>query len=127
HSAQLLYDAAKRLGYDPFPIPMLRNSVPYNSRPACYRMRSCVGFACPVNAKNGTHNTVIPKAIQSGNCELRTHCQVAEIMVDEKGHATGVKYFDQNDKGRIQTADIVVVAAAAVETARLLLNSKSTL
>lgn len=123
----LLSNAAKRLGYHPFPIPMLRNSVRYNGRPACYRMRSCVGFACPVNAKCGTHNTVIPTAIKSGNCELRIHCQVAEIMVDEKGRATGVKYFDENNKGQTQTADIVVVAAAAIETARLLLNSKSTL
>jgi choline dehydrogenase-like flavoprotein len=124
-SAWVLHDAAKRLGLSPFPIPMLRNSVRYGGRPACYRMRSCVGFACPVNAKCGTHNTVIPTAIETGNCELRTHCQVAEIMLDEKGRAKGVKYFDKNDKGQIQTADIVIVAAAAVETARLLLNSKS--
>ncbi len=44
-----------------------------------------------------------------------------------KGYATGVKYFDENDNGQTQTADIVVVAAAAIETARLLLNSKSKL
>ena len=48
-------------------------------------------------------------------------------MLDEKGRATGVKYFDENDKGQIQTADIVVISAAAIETARLLLNSKSKL
>jgi choline dehydrogenase-like flavoprotein len=123
----LLSDASKRLGLHPFPIPMLRNSIRYNGRPACYRMRSCVGFACPVNAKCGTHNTVIPTAIKSGNCELRTHCQVAEIMLDEKGRATGVKYFDENNRAQIQTADLVVVSAAAIETARLLLNSKSKL
>ena len=126
-AAWVLHDAAKRLGLSPFPIPMLRNSIRYGGRPACYRMRSCVGFACPVNAKNGTHNTVIPMAISTGNCELRTHCQVSEITIDSKGRATGVKYFDEKDKGHIQTADIVVVAAAAVETARLLLLSKSKL
>ena len=124
---QLLVDASKRLGLHPFPIPMLRNSVRYNGRPACYRMRSCVGFACPVNAKCGTHNTVIPIAIKSGNCELRTNCQVAEIMLDEKGRATGIKYFDENGKGQVQTADVVVISAAAIETARLLMNSKSKL
>ena len=124
---EMLHAAATRLGLHPFSIPMLRNSVPYSGRPACYRMRTCVGFACPVNAKCGTHNTVIPTALESGNCELRTNCQVAEIMMNEKGLATGVKYYDENDKGLIQTADIVIVAAAAVETARLLLNSKSDL
>ena len=124
---QLLFDASKRMGLHPFPIPMLRNSIRYNGRPACYRMRSCVGFACPVNAKCGTHNTVIPTALKTNNCELRTNCQVAEIMHDEKGRATGVKYFDENNKGQIQTADLVVISAAAIETARLLLNSKSKL
>ena len=124
---QILSDVTRRLGLNPFPCPMLRNSVRYNGRPACYRLRTCVGHACPVNAKNGTHNTVIPIAIETGNCELRTHCQVAEILINEKGNATGVKYYDENDKEQIQTADIVVVAAAAIETARLLLNSKSKL
>jgi choline dehydrogenase-like flavoprotein len=52
---------------------------------------------------------------------------VAEIMVNEQGNATGVKYFDSDDKGHIQTADIVVVSASANETPRLLLNSKSKL
>ena len=124
---QMLHDTATRMGLHPFSIPMLRNSVRYNGRPACYRVRNCVGFACPVGAKCGTHNTVIPIAINTGNCELRTHCKVAEIMIDDKGRATGVKYFDENEKGQIQTADLVVVSAAAIETARLLLNSKSKL
>ena len=124
---QLLHDAATRMGLHPFSIPMLRNSVRYNGRPACYRVRNCVGFACPVGAKCGTHNTVIPIAINTGNCDLRTHCKVAEIMTDDNGRVTGVKYFDENDKGQVQTADIVVISAAAIETARLLLNSKSKL
>jgi len=122
---KVLEAACKRLGLHPFPIPMARNSVPYNGRGACIRNHTCVGFACPVNAKNGTHNTVIPKAIASGNCELRTRCTVVEVIVDGDGHARGVKYFDKDKRLRIQTADIVVVAASAIETARLLLSSKS--
>lgn len=127
NEGEVIYQAAKRLGLNPFPIPMLRNSEPYNDRAGCIRNLTCVGFACPVNAKNGTQNTVIPKAIATGNCEVRTNSMVAEIMVNDQGKATGVKYFDNDDKGHIQTADIVVIAGAAVETARLLLNSKSKL
>jgi choline dehydrogenase-like flavoprotein len=123
--AGLLKDAAQRLGLHPFSIPMLRNSVPYNGRPACYRMRTCIGFACPVNAKSGTHNTVIPVALQTGNCELRTQCIVSEVIVDESGKITGVSYFDKDKKKQTQLADIVILSAAAIETARLLLNSKS--
>jgi choline dehydrogenase-like flavoprotein len=124
-TGKILEAAAKRKGWHPFPIPMLRNSVPYGGRPACYRMRTCVGFACPVNAKCGTQNTVIPVAMATGNCEVRTQCQVAEIILDDKGRASGIKYYDASNKPRIQTADLVVVAGSATESARLLLNSRS--
>jgi choline dehydrogenase-like flavoprotein len=121
----ILKPAAQRLGLHPFDLPMLRNSVPYNGRPPCMRCRWCVGFACEVNAKAGTQNTVIPRALATGNCELRTGCMAKEVMTDSRGNVTGVAYFDARDQLREQTADIVIVSSAAVETARLLLNSKS--
>ena len=123
--ARILEAAARRLGFHPYPAPMLRNSIPYGGRPQCIRMRTCVGFACPVNAKCGTHNTVIPIALASGNCELRTRCVVSGILVNDHGKITGVRYFDEKNREQIQTADLVVLSASATETARLLLNSKS--
>jgi choline dehydrogenase-like flavoprotein len=125
--ARHLAQAARSLGLHPFPIPMLRNSVPYNGRAACIRNRTCCGYACPVNAKNGTHNTAIPLAMQTGNCEVRTHCMVAEILVNDQGRATGVRYFDERNKGQTLHARLIVVSASATETARLLLNSPSKL
>jgi choline dehydrogenase-like flavoprotein len=123
----ILEPAAKRLGLHPFPIPMLRNSVPYNGRGECMRCRWCVGFACEVDAKNGSQNTVIPSALATGNCELRTQCMVREILTDERGRARGVSYFDEKGRLQEQLSDIVVVSACAIESARLLLNSKSRL
>jgi choline dehydrogenase-like flavoprotein len=123
--AKMLETSMKRMGLHPFPIPMLRNSVPYNQRPACVRRRSCCGFACPLNAKSGTQNTVIPAALSTGNCELRVNCVVSEIAVNESGRPTGILYFDQEGHKQEQTADIIVISASATETPRLLLNSKS--
>jgi choline dehydrogenase-like flavoprotein len=120
---EILKPAAKRLGLHPFDIPMLRNTVPYNGRPACMRCRWCVGFACEVDAKNGTQNTVIPKALASGNCELRSQCVAKAVQTDGHGRATGVAYFDSRDKLQVQPADLVVVSSGATETARLLLKS----
>src|SRR5215467_1137966 len=91
-SFQILEPAAKRLGLHPFHIPMLRNSVPYNGRGACMRCRWCVGFACEVNARSGSHNTVIPQALATGNCELRTECLASQVLVDRIGRARGVAY-----------------------------------
>lgn len=126
-AAKMLHDAALRLGLHPFPEPALRNSIPYGGRPACIRMRNCNGSPCPVNAKAGTHNTVIPVALATGNCELRIHCVVSEVNVNDAGKITGVTYFDEKNRRKVQTADIVVLSASAIETARLLLNSKSKL
>lgn len=124
---RILQPAAKRLGLHPFDIPMLRNTVPYNGRGACMRCRWCVGFACEVNARTGTHNTVIPTALATGRCELRTECMAKEIVIDDRGRAKGVVYFDERGRLREQTADLVIVSCSAVESARLLLNSKSRL
>jgi hypothetical protein len=121
----ILKPAAQRLGLHPFDLPMLRNSVPYNGRPPCMQCRWCVGFACEVNAKCGTQNTAIPTALATGNCELRTGCMAREAMTNTRGVVTGVAYYDADDRLREQTADIVIVSSAAVESARLLLNSKS--
>lgn len=122
---RLIAETCKRMGLHPFPIPMLRNSVAYNGRAACIRNRTCCGYACPVDAKNGTHNTVIPVAMQTGNCDVKTNCFVFKIHTDEKHRAVAVSYFDENNKECRMEADIIVVAASATETARLLLNSKS--
>ena len=116
---KLLDPAARRLGWHPFPIPMLRNSIPYAGRPACIHCRYCVGFACEVNAKCGTHNTVIPAAVATGNCEVRTGCVASEIILDGKGRAGGVLYFDENDRQQRQTSDILVLACSATETPRI--------
>jgi len=121
---QILHPAAKKLGLHPFDIPMLRNSVPYNGRRACMRCRWCVGFACEVSARTGTHNTVIPVALATGNCELRTQCMTKEVLLDDRGRATGVAYFDASDRLQEQPADLVIVCGGAVESARLLLNTR---
>jgi choline dehydrogenase-like flavoprotein len=123
----ILEPAAKRLGLHPFHIPMARNSIPYNGRGPCMRCRWCCGFACEVDAKNGSQNTVIPIALKTGNCELRTGCMVKEVLTDERGRARGVTYFDADGHLKEQLSDLVVVSACAVESARLLLNSKSRL
>jgi choline dehydrogenase-like flavoprotein len=124
---EILRPAAQRLGLHPFDLPMLRNSVPYNGRPPCMRCRWCVGFVCEVDAKCGTHNTVIPRALATGLCDLRLGCMVKEILTTDQGKITSVSYFDAHDRLQEQPADLVIVSGAAIESARLLLNSKSKL
>ncbi|MFD3308618.1 GMC family oxidoreductase N-terminal domain-containing protein [Streptomyces sp. NPDC058694] len=119
-------EAATRLGWNACPIPFAINSVPRAGRAACVGCPQCVGHACPVDAKNGTHNTAIPRAIETGNCDLLMSTQVTEVLHDQRGHARGVRAFHVAD-GTVSELTIrarsIVVAAGAMETPRLLLAS----
>lgn len=124
----ILQAGAEKLGWKTAPPPLLINSAMYQGRPACVQCGACVGFACPSESKNGTHNTVIPRALATGNCALITETQVETITNDEAGRVTGVRLMKGSDDGvqsRTVRAKVVVSSAGAIESARLLLNSKS--
>ena len=110
--------AADRLGWGWGPVPFAINSVPRDGRAACVHCSQCLGHASPVNAKNGTHNTVIPRAVASGNCDLLVRAQVVTIARDGRGVRMIVGGAE-----RTVRCDRVVVCAGAVETPRLLLAS----
>ena len=67
-----------------------------------------------------------PKAVNHGT-RLKTYARVREILVDQKGEATGALYYDKEGNLQEQRAKVVVMAANGVGTTRLLLNSKSVL
>lgn len=118
----LLSAGAARLGITAFAPPLLINTVPFNGRPACVQCGMCVGFACPSDGKNGTHNTVIPRALATGRCDLITEAQAERILTDPRGRAAGVSYVVAGER-RVVRAGVTVVSCGAIESARLLLNS----
>jgi choline dehydrogenase-like flavoprotein len=125
---QILSPAAQKLGWPSFPVPMLINTTNYNNRPACIQCGNCIGHACPSDSKNGTQNTMIARALATGNCTLLTSAMAQRIETDHLGKVTGVAFLsDSDDIPRPCTAraKTVVVSAGAIETARLLLNSTS--
>jgi choline dehydrogenase-like flavoprotein len=120
---RLLMQGAASLSWSTVRVPLLINSVPRDGRPACAHCQHCVGFGCPVDAKNGTHNTAIARALQSGRCTLISEAMVERVLTDSGGRATGVAYFDRRDVRHEVSADVIVLAGGAIETARLLINS----
>jgi choline dehydrogenase-like flavoprotein len=117
---------AATLGIRTGPVPLAINSVPYNGRPACVRCGLCVGYACHAGAKNGSFNTSLPRALATGRCALLTGVSAERILSDASGAAIGVGLVTAVDGGarrREVFADRIVVAAGAIESARLLLNS----
>lgn len=126
---RLLSAGAERLGFDTFPPPLLINTVPHDGRPACIECGTCVGFPCPSDAKNGTQNTVIPRALASGRCDLITGATVEYVEQDDGGRVTGVRFVQADANGapvrRSIRSQAVMLCCGAIETARLLLLSKS--
>jgi choline dehydrogenase-like flavoprotein len=120
-----LQAGAERLGLRTGPLPLLINSTERAGRPACSRCGACVGFACPSGAKNGIHNTVLPRALATGRCDLLVESQVTRITRDADGRVDGVVVAGHSPSmwRREINAGQVVVAAGAIESARLLLNS----
>ena len=126
--ARRLADAGARLGIQTLAVPLAINSTPYDGRPACARCRQCVGFACPVEAKNGSHNTTLVRAAATGRLHLLLGTRAERLTVDRSGRVTGVVLVAEVDGRRWRSevrADDVVVAAGAVESARFLLTSTS--
>lgn len=113
--------ALENLGWARTRVPLAINSVPHLGRAACVRCSWCVGFACPSDAKNGSHNTLIPRGLLSGKLDLVTGAMTAKILHDG-AHATGVTYF-VGDEERAASAEVIVVAGGAIESARLLMLS----
>ena len=112
---------AESLGWRTVPVPLAINSTEYLGRPACVRCQHCVGFACPVDAKNGSQNTLVPRGRLTGRLVVQTGAMAAQIEHDGK-RAQGVTYFVEQER-HYARAEQVVVAGGAIESARLLLLS----
>ena len=120
-----LEEAAAKLGWPTAPPPLLVNSVPYNGRGACVGCGQCVGFVCPTDAKNGGFNTLLPRAVSTGLCEVKTGARATRVDTDGRGEVIGVTYVDASGGERWPRARAVIVSCGAIESARLLLLSSS--
>ncbi len=95
------------------------------SRAACFWATPC-GRGCSIKANFQTPTVLLPPALASGNLDIVTGAMVREVTVDDRGRATGVHYIDKGTRlDEWAGADVVVLAASALESARILLNSAS--
>jgi choline dehydrogenase-like flavoprotein len=95
------------------------------SRQACFYATPC-GSGCSIKANFQSTTVLIPPALATGNVDLVPDAMVREVTVDKNGRATGVHYIDKRTRtDHHAKARVVVLAASAAETARILLNSKS--
>ena len=118
--AERLAPALADLGYTRFPFPTAVNSRPFDGRPACVDCGFCSGFGCPSNAKGGPAVTTLRRALLSGRCQVRSETRAVRIQTNGAGtEVTGVECLGPAGERVTFTADRYVLAASAIEDARL--------
>jgi choline dehydrogenase-like flavoprotein len=96
-----------------------------SSRAACFFATPC-GRGCSIKANFQSPTVLLPPALATGNLDIITDAMVREVTVNAQGRATGVHYIDRTTRlDEHVSARVVIVAASALESARILLNSKS--
>lgn len=124
---KVLAEGARRVGYSDITAgPMAINSQERDGRPACQQIGFCMQ-GCKIGAKWSTLYSELPRAVETGNCEIRTNCMVLQVEHDKSGKVSGVVYADKDGNQQRQKARVVCVAGNSIESPRLLLNSASSM
>ena len=121
----LVKKASDRLNVTCIPSRLSVITKPINGRQACHYCGQC-NRGCQVKANFSSPDVLIAPALKTGKLTLITNAMAREVTVGKDGLATGVAYIDKKTGAdRHVSARVVVLAASACESARLLLNSKS--
>ena len=121
----LVSAAAKKLGIATAPMHRAVLTRPKDDRAACFYATNC-GHGCSIGAAFQTTTSLIPMARATGNLTVITDAMVKEVNVDDQGQVNAISYVDKKTKETVRlAARVIVLAASACESARILLNSKS--
>jgi choline dehydrogenase-like flavoprotein len=121
---QVIARGFEKLGMTTAPIPVAINSTKYQGRKACLYDGWC-DAGCPIGALANPLVTYLAWARQAG-AELRSQATVVRILHDATGRkVSGVEYRDAAGELHVARSSTVVLAAFAVQNARLLLASAS--
>lgn len=125
----LFAEAARKLGYKPFPVPSALLSEPYTNplgvtMGPCTFCGFCTNYGCANYSKASAITTVLPALVRKSNFTAVTNSEVLRVVLDRSGtRATGIVYVDSSGREWEQPADLVVITAFTFENVRLMLLS----
>ena len=119
-------DAGTALNIPVIPSRLSILTKPINKeRGACFFCSQC-SRGCTVYGDFSSSSVLVKPALNTGNVDVIANAMAREVLTDASGKATGISYVSKDDMQEYEvTAKVVVLAASACESARLLLNSKS--
>ena len=121
---QQLSDDLRSLGLNPFHTPLgvrLDESNPETSK--CIRCNTCDGFPCMIHAKSDAHTMCVEPALHHSNVTLLRNTRVRLLETSPSGHEITGVVVERNGEIEKFSADIVVSACGAINSAALLLRS----
>jgi glucoside 3-dehydrogenase (cytochrome c) catalytic subunit len=115
----------KKFGWRVMPDRVAVLTVPHRGRPACHYCDECQR-GCFTASYFNSPSVTLPAAARTGKLTLVSDAVVSHVLMNRHGQADGVHYIDRGThQGREAYARVVVLAAAALESTRILLNSRS--
>jgi gluconate 2-dehydrogenase alpha chain len=129
-AGMLFGEAAKRMGYHPFPAPAGNMSAPYTNPEGvtlgqCQYCGHCERFGCEANAKSSPASTLLPVLAKEGKLEIRDRCYASRLVYDKPSKkVSSVLYFDlRTGEEYEQPAGLVVLSAWVFGNTHMLLHS----
>lgn len=127
---QHLHEDFARLGHRPFHTPL---GIMLNERDRrkskCIRCETCDGYPCLIDAKADAHVCCVEPSLAYPNVTLQTNALVVRLVTSPSGREVRTVEVSRNGGGSgggitdTCTADLVVVACGAINSAALLLRS----
>jgi choline dehydrogenase-like flavoprotein len=117
--------AASKAGIGVVPIRRAVLTRDHNGHTKCHYCGAC-GAGCDVGAFFNASDYLIEPALKTGKLNIISNAVAARILVDDRGLASGVQYFDRYTKEEHKIyGKRVIVGASCVDSTRILLNSIS--
>lgn len=118
---RILAERLRKQGIILHTTPQARTRHAYDGRPGCQNFGACA--VCPIGARFSP-NHLLARAQATGLCRVMANVSVRRITLDAAGQARAIVY-QPNDAiaEREHAAKMIIVAAGAIESARLLLLS----
>lgn len=115
----------RKFGWRVMPDRVANLTKYHRGRPACHYCDQCAR-GCFTASYFNSPSVTLPAAAKTGKLTLISDAVVSHLLMDRGGRAEGVHYIDRVTRQHHQAyARVVVVAAGALESTRILLNSKS--
>lgn len=125
HPITKLFDkACKDLDYTSYKVPRAIISKAKDNRNPCYYSNYCGSYACASGAKGNSRAALLVPALKTGNLTIKANAFVYKLDSTKK-KVTKAYYYTKEGTSKEVKAKLFVLAAQAVESSRLLLNSKN--